>query len=136
MPHLMNIKGYKMILKKIYFLPGWLDPKVRDIIAYLLGLVCALLFVYTAQAKLEDHEQFMKGIAMVEVIGGYAELISWLVPYSELAIALLIAIPWTTKIGLSGFLGMMVIFTVYIFMSVQPGPIRSASCKARGLACE
>lgn len=65
-----------------------------------------------------DHERFMNGIAKVELIGKFAFFISWTVPIVELLIAVLLLIPETAKIGLWCFLGVMIIFTMYILIAL------------------
>lgn len=75
---------------------------------------CIFLLVYTAYAKIEDHDRFYKGLLRVSYIGDYALLISWLVPLSELLIAVLLLVPQLQKWGLYLFTAMMGVFTLYI----------------------
>lgn len=76
--------------------------------------LCIFLLVYTAQAKIVEHDQFYKGLSKIQYLKNYALTISWLVPISELAIALALIIPQTQKLGLYFFTIMMSIFTLYI----------------------
>lgn len=92
--------------------------RIYSILNFLLSAACALLFVYTALSKIEDHQRFLKGISRIELIGPYAVLISIAVPVIEIITGLLIFIPWTNKIGLKSFLAIMVVFTVYIFIAI------------------
>lgn len=75
---------------------------------------CIFLLVYTAYAKIEDHNRFYKGLLRISYIGNYALLISWLVPLIELFVAALLIIPKTQKLGLYLFTGLMGVFTFYI----------------------
>lgn len=76
--------------------------------------LCIFLLVYTAQAKIVEHDQFHKGLLKTPYLKDYALIISWLVPISELAIASLLIIPKTQRLGLYLFTIMMSIFTLYI----------------------
>jgi len=75
---------------------------------------CIFLLSYTAYAKIEDHSRFYKGLLRISYIGNYALLISWLVPLSEILIAVLLLIPQLQKCGLYLFAAMMGVFTLYI----------------------
>lgn len=103
---------------KIKTIPFRLNPKTREFLLLLINIILASLFAYTAYEKIMDHERFMNGIAKVELIGKFAFFISWAVPIVELLIAVLILIPETAKIGLWCFLGVMIIFTMYILIAL------------------
>ncbi len=75
---------------------------------------CIFLLIYTAYAKIEDHNRFYKGLLPIPYIGKHALLISWLVPLSEVLIAVLLLIPQLQKWGLYLFAVMMGVFTLYI----------------------
>ncbi|WP_191187250.1 MauE/DoxX family redox-associated membrane protein [Mucilaginibacter pankratovii] len=79
-----------------------------------IRLVCMFLFLYTAYAKLVDHDRFLKGLSGVHLISGLAVFISWFVPLIEILTFILLLIPYTAKSGLYLFLAMMVVFTGYI----------------------
>lgn len=104
-------------LKLVNF-PIKLEPKSIDFLLLFINIILASLFAYTAYEKIMDHERFMNGIAKVDIIGGFAFLISWAVPIVELLTAALLLVPHTIRIGLWSFLGMMVIFSVYIFIAL------------------
>lgn len=76
--------------------------------------LCIFLLVYTAQGKLAEQDKFYKGMLKIPYLKDYALTISWLVPISEIAIALLLIIPKTQRLGLYLFTSMMGIFTLYI----------------------
>ena len=77
-------------------------------------LACIFLFVYTAQAKLLERESFQDSMQAIPYIERYAETISWLVPITELCIALLLIVPGTQRLGLLLFAAVMAMFTLYI----------------------
>lgn len=95
-----------------------LEAKLMDFLLLLINIILASLFAYTAYEKIMDHERFMNGIAKVEIIGEFAFFISWIVPIFELLVSLLLLIPKTVRIGLWSFLGMMLIFSVYILIAL------------------
>ncbi|WDF77071.1 hypothetical protein PQ469_24615 [Mucilaginibacter sp. KACC 22773] len=76
--------------------------------------LCMGLFLYTAYAKMIDHDRFLKGLTSVHILSGFAVLISFSVPIVEIIVALLLLIPQTAKIGLYSFIIVMISFTIYI----------------------
>lgn len=90
----------------------------RDRLIIGIKLVCMFLFLYTAYAKLVDHDRFLKGLSKVHIISGFAMYISWFVPISEILTFVLLLIPKTAKWGFAAFIGLMILFTGYIFFAV------------------
>jgi hypothetical protein len=76
--------------------------------------LCMALFLYTAYAKIVDHDRFFKGLTRVHLIGAFAVFISFAVPVIEIIVALLLLIPQTAKLGLYSFIAVMSLFTIYI----------------------
>ena len=72
------------------------------------------LFLYTAYAKITDHDRFLKGLTRVHLISGFAVFVSYAVPAIEIIVALLLLIPQTAKTGLYSFIAVMTSFTIYI----------------------
>jgi hypothetical protein len=91
-----------------------LSGEAKEWLAFVICLVCMFLFLYTAYSKTIEHEKFLKGLARFKVFGPSAVYISWLVPFAELLISVLLIIPGTSKWGLYSFTGLMGIFTLYI----------------------
>ncbi|MFI5161236.1 MAG: MauE/DoxX family redox-associated membrane protein [Sphingobacteriales bacterium] len=79
-----------------------------------IRLLCVFLFVYTASAKIMDHERFLNGLAKVAILSGFAALLSWAVPILEIIIAALLIIPRFIKQGFYAFTGLMTLFSGYI----------------------
>ena len=84
----------------------------RTVIA--IRWICMVLFVYTAYAKITDHDRFLKGLTRVHLINGFAVFISFAVPVVEVIVALLLLIPKTANTGLYSFIAVMSSFTIYI----------------------
>ena len=90
--------------------------KERIVIA--IRWVCMALFIYTAYAKITDHDRFLRGLTRVHLISGFAVFISIAVPIIEIIIALLLLIPRTAKIGFYSFTTAMSGFTLYIISAM------------------
>lgn len=81
---------------------------------WVISLICIFLFSYAAYGKITDHYIFYKGLSKVSFIGPFAWYISWLVPLSEIVVSVLLLFQRTVRIGLYGFLVLMLFFTGYI----------------------
>lgn len=95
-----------------------IDENVKERFATALRFICMALFLYTAYAKIFDHERFLNGLSKVHIINGFAVYVSYFVPISEVIIAILLLIPQSAKLGLYAFICLMVIFTVYIISAL------------------
>lgn len=87
---------------------------VKDTLVTAICWLCMALFLYTAYAKITDHDRFLKGLIRVNLINSKAPIIAYAVPAVEVAVALLLLIPATVKTGLYLFIAVMSAFTVYI----------------------
>lgn len=94
--------------------PRYLSRKTKERIVFVISLIGIFLFLYTAYSKLSSMETFEKGLSRLPIFGSYASIISWLIPISEIIIAVLLITPKTTKVGLYAFTALMVFFTAYI----------------------
>jgi len=98
--------------------PFQLSSKTKDLIVFIICLICIFLFLTSAYGKIAEHSKFVHGLSRVAYIGIYSELIGWLVPITEVAISMLLIIPKTYKLGLIGFIASMVVFTTYILSMI------------------
>ncbi|PWN64144.1 MauE/DoxX family redox-associated membrane protein [Chryseobacterium viscerum] len=87
-----------------------------------------LLFCYAAVSKILDFENFQVQLAQSPLLSAYAGLISYTVIIIELIIALLLCIKNTRLIGLYLSLGIMVSFTVYIYLILNYSDFVPCSC--------
>lgn len=94
------------------------SEQTRERTIIVIRWVCMALFVYTAYAKIIDHDRFLKGLSRVHLISGFAVGISFLVPVTEIIVALLLLIPKTSKWGLYTFTTLMLVFTAYIISAL------------------
>lgn len=86
----------------------------RETLITAITMTCIFLFTYTGYLKLTGHDRFQQFLAAIPYLGTYAQLISWMVPIGELAIALLLILPRYRPLGLKLFAASMGIFSLYI----------------------
>jgi hypothetical protein len=91
-----------------------LSEKAKEWLIFSICLICIFLFLYAAYSKIADHRRFENGLSKVALIRSLASYIAWIVPLAEILISTLLIIPRTYKLGLSAFVGLMAVFTVYI----------------------
>lgn len=92
-----------------------LSDSTREIVVFIICLICTFLFLFSAYEKLADHQRFYNGLSKVSIIGSKAKVISYVVPIFEVVVSILLIIPKTHKKGLYGFTILMGVFTFYIF---------------------
>jgi len=85
-----------------------------NIIVEFISILYISLMLYTAISKLIDYDLSREQMAMMPLMTPIAHVISWLLPSTEIAIAILIFIPKTRMNGLCIVTGLMVFFTLYI----------------------
>lgn len=81
-------------------------------------LICTFLFLFSAYEKIIDHTRFANGLSRVSGIAPFAIIISWAVLILEILISKLLIIPKRHKLGLYGFAGLMIVFTLYILSMI------------------
>lgn len=86
----------------------------KVIIAISYSLV--LLFLYAATSKLLTYDKFVVQIGQSEMLSPYAGVLAWLVPLIEIVIAVLLVFSGLRLLGLYASLGLMAMFTAYIFI--------------------
>jgi hypothetical protein len=114
-----------LILKRERFR---LSELVKERIIIGIRYICLFLFMYTAYAKIVDHERFYKGLTRVHVISAFAVFISYAVPVIEIIVSVLLLIPQTEKAGLYAFTGIMSAFTLYIISAMIWEPKLPCHC--------
>jgi hypothetical protein len=94
------------------------NGRTRERLIIAIRWFCMALFLYTAYAKILDHDRFLKGLTRVHLISGFAVFISFAVPLVEIITATMLLIPKTAKIGLYCFTVVMASFTLYIISAM------------------
>lgn len=90
--------------------------------------VFILLFTYAAGGKMLDFENFQIQLAQSPLLSAYAGFISYGVILLEVVIAGILLIPKARKVGLYASFGLMVAFTVYIYLILNYSDFVPCSC--------
>jgi hypothetical protein len=87
-----------------------------------------LLFLYTSISKLTDQEVFKNVLTASPLLKRYAEIIAWLIPSTEIAIAILLFIPRFRIKGLIASVILIALFTIYLLYMIAFTPNLPCSC--------
>jgi hypothetical protein len=80
----------------------------------IVAALFVLLFLYTAIEKLRERYEFEGMMRFSPLISTFAQILSWAVPLTELAIVLLLFFRKTRRVGLLASTILMTLFTGYI----------------------
>lgn len=105
-----------------------ISTSYKNAIIDTICLLYVLLFVYAAVSKLLDFENFQVQLGQSPLLTAFAAIISWLVPFLEIVISILLCIKKYRKIGLYIGSGLMAMFTIYIYMIINFSPYIPCSC--------
>lgn len=97
-------------------------------IVELICLLYILLFVYASVSKLLQIEHFRIQIGKSPLLSAFAEIVAWGVPISEIVISLLLMMPKLRRTGLWLAMGLMSMFTTYIFIILNFSSYIPCSC--------
>lgn len=93
-----------------------------------VSILLALLFIYAAASKLLDFEAFQVQLAQSPLLSAYAGIISYSILIIEFAVAILLLILNTNKLGLYASIGLMASFTLYIYLILNYSDFVPCSC--------
>lgn len=102
--------------------------RLKSYIVLTVTIFFVVLFSYASISKLLDFEKFQSQIASTISPLSYAPLISSALIFSELLTALLLSLHQARLIGLYMCLGLMGIFTGYIYTILNYSQIVPCSC--------
>jgi uncharacterized membrane protein YphA (DoxX/SURF4 family) len=102
--------------------------KLLPIMPAITAYFFALLFIYASISKSLDFENFQVQLAQSPLLSAFAGFISYSVIIAELIIVVLLCIKSTRFIGLYLSLGIMVSFTVYIYLILNYSDFVPCSC--------
>jgi uncharacterized membrane protein YphA (DoxX/SURF4 family) len=102
--------------------------KALLILPVIIAYFFVLLFCYAGMSKVLDFENFQVQLAQSPLLSAYAGLISYAVIITELIIAVSLCIKCTRLIGLYLSLGIMISFTVYIYLILNYSDFVPCSC--------
>lgn len=100
----------------------------RKLFPELPAILLVALFTYAAISKLIQYDTFQHQLGQSPFVTAYANVIVWLLPLSELAIAALLVIPGTRLTGLYLSFAMMLAFTIYIYAILHYSYFLPCSC--------
>ncbi|MES2374865.1 MAG: MauE/DoxX family redox-associated membrane protein [Bacteroidota bacterium] len=91
-----------------------MKPSYSNTVTQVTRLILIFLFAYTAVNKLLNLDVFRQSMMVAHIPEGLAEIISVIVPVSEIILVLLLTINQTKRLGLYGSLIIFLVFTGYI----------------------
>ncbi|KAF2334585.1 MauE/DoxX family redox-associated membrane protein [Flavobacterium nitrogenifigens] len=100
----------------------------RSAVIEIISMLYVLLFVYAATSKLLDFQHFKIELGQSPLLSAFAEWVAVLVPAAEYITCLLLIIPRFRLRGLFLSYGLMVMFTVYIFIILHYTSFVPCSC--------
>lgn len=86
------------------------------------------LFLYTSFNKLMAYDYYLYDLKRSPLLGNYATLIAIVIPALEILVAALLLPDKTSRGGLIGSLGLMVVFTIYVVYVLLFAVQRPCSC--------
>ena len=90
------------------------SEKARTIALEIICFLFILLFTYAAVMKLMDVQKFTVQIGQSPLLTDFAGVVAWVIPISELLIAVMLAMTRFRLVGLYAAFSLMVMFTAYI----------------------
>lgn len=87
---------------------------MKKIIVDIISILLILLFVYTGVSKFLDYERFKLAIEQIALLKPHAAWLRWIVPATEIMIAIMLAIPKLRLKGLYASSVLMFVFTIYV----------------------
>lgn len=101
---------------------------VRKYLPIIASFFFILLFMYASVSKILDFENFQVQLAQSPLLSAYAEIISNGVIALEIGIAVLLFVPKWRNLGMHAAFGLMVAFTVYIYLILHHSDDIPCSC--------
>lgn len=102
--------------------------KKLQILPIIIAYFFVLLFCYAAVSKILDFENFQVQLAQSPLLSAFAGFISFAVIIGEFLIAALLCLKITRLIGLYLSFGLLVSFTVYIYLILNYSDFVPCSC--------
>jgi uncharacterized membrane protein YphA (DoxX/SURF4 family) len=102
--------------------------KNKNAIVEIISLLLIFLFVYAAASKMLDYEKFRVQLGQSPMLTSFAGWVAWMVPSTEMIIALLLGFPRYRLAGLYCSFSLMVMFTTYIIAITRFSEYVPCSC--------
>ena len=97
----------------------FITGKYKNTLTEVCMVLLILLFVYAASSKLMNYEQSRMQMMKQLLPAGTAPVLTWLVPVTELLIAVLLFIKRTRLCGFYAAAFLMTVFSVYIAVAMS-----------------
>ena len=101
--------------------------KHSNLITKIISMLFLLLFVYAAVSKLLDYQKFKIQLVQSPLLATYASILVWFIPTLELIIAMILLSKYKS-LGLKLCLGLMIVFTIYIWYTLNYSDYIPCSC--------
>src|SRR6476660_2021273 len=98
-----------------------MPSRLRSIFIEIISALLIFLFVYTAISKIITHNSFEAVLHESSLLKEFSNILSWLIPGTEILISILLFFPRFRNIGLlfsallltafTGYIGYMILFT-------------------------
>lgn len=102
--------------------------KHKGIIVEVICYLFLILFVYAAVTKLMEYEKFRVQVGQSPILTSLVDWIAPTVPAIELIIAVMLFVPKSKLLALYASFNLMVMFTAYIFLTLNFSPNIPCSC--------
>lgn len=106
----------------------YLNRRNSRLTVYTVCYLFVFLFVYAAISKFIDYERFTIQMGQSPLLTSFAGYLGWIVPVSEIIIAVFLLFRKTRLIGLYASFFIMVLFTGYIFIILNLSDFVPCSC--------
>ncbi|MDO5968638.1 MauE/DoxX family redox-associated membrane protein [Flavivirga aquimarina] len=93
--------------------------KHKDVLLECIRFLFIFLFLYAAISKFLVFDEFKIQIEQAFIPIAYTNLVAWMVPLIEILISLLLMISLFKTLALYTALGLMEVFTLYIFIILR-----------------
>jgi uncharacterized membrane protein YphA (DoxX/SURF4 family) len=100
----------------------------RELFIDIVSALFVVLFVYAAATKLLDYDKFRVQIGQSPLLTAFAGIVAWLVPATEIMVAMMLSLPRFRLPGLYASFGLMVMFTAYIIAITRFSDYVPCSC--------
>lgn len=90
----------------------------KELTIDIISAAILLLFLYTGVSKLLNYSDLRFALTQSPLLAPFSKIAAWLLPASEIAIALLLFFPVTRTVGLYISLALLSILTAYLIYMV------------------
>jgi len=102
--------------------------KPQTTLIEIISALLIFLFVYAAVSKLLDYQKFQVQLSQSPLLTPFAGWVSWIIPFLEIIISLVLAFRKFRLLGLYASFSLMVMFTAYIIAIAKFSDYIPCSC--------